>query len=164
MDAKRAVAIAIAASLGAVAGYSHAATDAASATVYKCKQANGGVLYQDYPCKNGVVVDVKPDAADPAAIARLERAQALYERDAARRRADEASEERRAAFERMRSEGASTQDYAAQADDFYLPAYPFYVPQARPRVKAHASRVGDDQRRNSHEHRVPAIVRRPRGG
>ena len=105
MDAKRVVAVAIASSLGAVAGYSHAATDAASATVYKCKQANGGVLYQDYPCKNGVVVDVKPDAADPAAIARLERAQALYERDAARRRADEASEERRAAFERMQAMG-----------------------------------------------------------
>ena len=164
MDAKRAVAVAIASSLGALAGDIYAA-DAATLTVYKCKQANGGVLYQDYPCKDGVVVDIKPDAADPAAIARLERAQALYERDAARRRADEASEERRrAAFERMRSEAASTQDYAAQAEDLYLPAYPFYVPQARPRAKAHASRAGDDQRRNSHEHRVPVIVRRPRAG
>src|SRR5690242_6046652 len=115
MQARFAITVAIATLCSALACDADAASDVAQSSVYKCRQANGAVLYQDYACKDGVVVDLKPDAADPAAIRRLERAQAESEREAARRRASEASEaseERsRAARERLLSEAEASQDY-----------------------------------------------------
>jgi hypothetical protein len=165
MHARLAIVCAIGSVCSALAGHAGAATEVAPSSVYKCRQPNGTVLYQDYACKDGVVVDIKPDAADPAAIRRLERAQAEDQREAARRRAREASEERhREALERMRSEAEAAQVYAPQADLLSVPPYPYYVPQARPRLQPHAPRAGHERRRVLLERRVPATARHPHAG
>ena len=162
MQTRFAITVAIATICSALACDADAASDVAQSSVYKCRQANGAVLYQDYACKDGVVVDLKPDAADPAAIRRLERAQAESEREAARRRASE--ERSRAARERLLSEAEASQDYTPQMETVYVPAYPYYVPRGRPHVQPHASRASHEQRRELHARRVPAIVRRPHAG
>ena len=165
MQARIAITVVIASMFSALACRADAASGVAPSSVFKCRQANGAVLYQDYACKDGVVVELKPDAADPAAIRRLERAQAEYEREAARRRASEASEERsRAALERMRSEAEAAQAYTPQMETLYVPAYPYYVPRGRAHVQPHASRASHQQRHDLHERRVPVIVRRPHAG
>jgi hypothetical protein len=165
MHARLAIVVAIASACGALAWSAGAAEAVAPPSVYKCRQSNGAVLYQDYACKDGTVVDITPDAADPAAILRLERAQAEYEREATRRRAIEAGEERRrVALERMRSEAEAAPAYEPQVDALYVPAYPYYVPRARPPVQRHVPRASLVQRRDQHEHRVPVIVRRPHAG
>lgn len=63
--------------------------------VYRCKQANGAIAYQDFPCKGGVAVDIKADAADPAAIERLQKQQADFDRAYAQRQAEEAAQRER---------------------------------------------------------------------
>jgi hypothetical protein len=81
------------------------AAGAPGAPIYKCAQANGAVLYADYPCIGGEVLDIHPGAADPAASDRLARAQAELDRGAARRKANEAlAAARREEAERMRLE------------------------------------------------------------
>src|SRR5215510_6944320 len=65
---------------------------AADASVYRCKGANGSVLYTDYPCDGGAAVDIHPGRADPDAKERLARAQAELDRAAAARRTREAME------------------------------------------------------------------------
>jgi hypothetical protein len=82
----------------AIASAATAQPDAA-APVFRCKQPNGGVTYQDYPCKGGVTVDIKPDAADPKAIQRLRRAEAEFARTYAQRSAAAAVPQRRALIE-----------------------------------------------------------------
>lgn len=124
--------------------------------IYKCRQANGTVLYQDYACKGGIVVDIKPDSADPAALERLHREQAAFDLDAAQRRAIGAATQRREieharqveAAQRYEEEQAREEEAAAAS----YPGYFFIVPQ-RP-LKAH--------RHERHDHR-PQIVpsRRP---
>jgi len=64
-------------------------------SVYRCKQANGSIAYQDYPCKGGVAVEIKPDAPDPITIDRLHRQQADFDRAYAQRRAEEAAQRER---------------------------------------------------------------------
>jgi hypothetical protein len=64
-------------------------------SVYRCKQPNGSIAYQDYPCKGGVTVDIKPDAADPRAIERLREREAEFQRSYAQRRAEEAAQRQR---------------------------------------------------------------------
>ena len=66
---------------------------AANAPIYKCRDTQGGLLYTDTPCKGGEQLKLKPGVADPAAILRLERAQAALDELAAKRRADGALEE-----------------------------------------------------------------------
>ena len=70
---------------------------AADPPIYKCVQANGAVLYADFPCNGGAALDIHPGVADPAATERLQRAQAELDRAAARRRTDEAAAAQRAA-------------------------------------------------------------------
>jgi Domain of unknown function (DUF4124) len=79
--------------------------------IYKCRDARGGLLYTDTPCKGGEQLDLKPGVADPAAILRLERAQAALDELAAKRRADEALalEESKKEAERLLREQAAAQ-------------------------------------------------------
>jgi hypothetical protein len=79
-----------------------AAASAADAPIYKCVQANGAVLYTDFPCNGGAILDIRPGNADPAANERLQRAQAELDKGAARRRADEELATQRAEAERLR--------------------------------------------------------------
>jgi hypothetical protein len=125
------------------------------------------VLYQDFPCRDGVLVDIKPDAADPAAIRRLERAQAEADRQGGLRRANEASEARRRdEIDRLRRGTDAGQRYTStedSADASYIASYPLYLPIARPHVKPHEHRMRDERRRSVVERRVPAVIRRPHG-
>src|SRR5258706_11708300 len=73
----------------------------ADTPIFKCKDAHGGLLYTDAPCKGGERLNLKPGVADPAAILRLERAQAALDELAAKRRADEALEEFKEEAERL---------------------------------------------------------------
>ena len=118
--------------------------------VYKCHQPDGTVLYQDYACKGAVVVDIKPDSADPAAIERLHRELAASDHSAAQRRAVDATIQR-AQIERAREVEAQQryEDQQARQEEAAgsYPGYFFITPQ-RP-LKAH--------RHDRHEHR-PQIV------
>lgn len=141
-----------------------------AADVYKCKQANGAVAYQDYPCKGGTVVDIKPDTADPAAIARFERAQTEFNRSAAAR-AELAMRQEELDLRRREIE-ASRAPYDAGASGLtgyfsgytgYYPGYVYdygvpYVTKP-PRVMHHQS---SDRRRP--QGRVPAVIRLPQRG
>jgi len=71
------------------------AQERAAASVYRCKQANGSVAYQDFPCKGGITVDIKPETPDPYAIDRLQRQQADFDRAYAQRQAEEAAQRAR---------------------------------------------------------------------
>jgi hypothetical protein len=125
---------------------------AASAEVYKCKQAGGGVAYQDYACKGGTIVDVRAGSADPAAVDRLERANAAFDRAAAARKAnEEVAAIRRAALNERQRELEAAQNMAeaaANSAPIYAPVYavPVLVPKHR----------RDSHRRNEH----PAVTAR----
>jgi Domain of unknown function (DUF4124) len=88
---------------------------AANTPIYKCKDAHGGLLYTDTPCKGGERLNLKPGVPDPAAILRLERAQAALDELAAKRRADEALEESKKEAERLLREQAAAQRRAEAA-------------------------------------------------
>jgi Domain of unknown function (DUF4124) len=88
---------------------------AANTPIYKCKDAHGGLLYTDKPCKGGERLNLKPGVADPAAILRLERAQAALDELAAKRLADEALEEFKKEAERLLREQAAAQRRAEAA-------------------------------------------------
>lgn len=87
----------------------------ANTPIYKCRDAHGGLLYTDTPCKGGERLNLKPGVADRAAILRLERAQAALDELAARRRADEAFEESKKEAERLLREQAAAQRRAEAA-------------------------------------------------
>jgi len=87
----------------------------ADTPIYKCKDAHGGLLYADTPCNGGERINLKSGVADPAAILRLERAQATLDELAAKRRADEALEEFKEEAERLLREQAAAQRRAEAA-------------------------------------------------
>jgi hypothetical protein len=163
---RNAVTFAVALVCSALPPIARAASDVAPPSVYRCSGPHGAVLYQDFPCRDGVLVDIKPDAADPAAIRRLERAQAESDRQGALRHANEASEARRRdEIDRLRRTDAA-QRYTSMedsADASYITSYPLYLPIARPHVKPHEHRMRDERRRTVVERRVPAVIRRPHG-
>jgi hypothetical protein len=99
--AKLNLALSMAVALGLIA----CGSAAADAPIYKCAQA-GAVLYADFPCNGGAILDIHPGVADPAANARLQRAQAELDKGAARRRAEEELAAQRAEVERMRYDAA----------------------------------------------------------
>ena len=159
-------------------GVACVAANAADMPVYKCKQANGAVAYQDYPCKGGVVVDIKPETPDPAAIARFERAQSEFNRNTAAR-AELALRQEELALRRREIEASrAPYDTGAPAPSSgyysgytgyysgytgYYPGYVYdyavpYVTKP-PRVTHHTS--GD---RNHPQGRVPAVIRLPQRG
>jgi hypothetical protein len=109
----------------------------AETPVYKCAQPGGPVLYADFPCKGGAIVDIRPGEADPAAIQRLERARVEFDRAAAVRKAgEEAAAIRGAALNQRRLEAEAEQraaGYASTPEPVYAPAYGFIVPSVKRR-------------------------------
>ena len=63
-------------------------SSAATTPIYKCFDKNLGLLYTDEPCKDGELVTIRAGDADPAAVARLERARDALDQAAAQRLAD----------------------------------------------------------------------------
>ena len=135
--------------------------DAGGSTVYRCHGADGAIEYRDYPCKGGAVVDMKPGEADPAAIARLQRAQAEFDRALARRRMLEDADRR--AEDAARAREVPPPYLLPDAyfpDETYFPAYDYYAPFPPTRDKADR-RPPKERDRMSKERRVPAVIRRP---
>ena len=62
--------------------------EAAETPIYKCFDKNLGLLYTDEPC-DGELLTIRAGDADPAAVARLERARDALEQAAAQRIADQ---------------------------------------------------------------------------
>lgn len=115
----------------------------AGATIYKCTQSGGTVLYSDIPCKDGAIVDVRPGEADPGAIERLERERVEFERNmVTRRAADEAAAVRREALNAQLRQAEAAQQMAEAAANaqpqYYVPAFGFVAP----RMKRHGHRHG----------------------
>ena len=111
------------------------AAEAADAPIYKCAQAHGSVLYADYPCQGGEVLDVHPGVADSAAGDRLARAQSELDRGAARRKANEAlAAARREEMERLRLDAEYARSAAGTAiansypDATYGPVLGYFGP------------------------------------
>ena len=146
---------------GEVAGVARAQTADAGA-IYRCRQANGAITYQDYPCKGGVTVEIKPDAADPAAIERLRHAQAEFDRAFAQRQAAEAMDAfRRDELARDRAAAAPGYNEApAPPPATDLSDYLLYGPIPPTRLERRDRRpvrpIAVPERR------VPAVIRRPR--
>ncbi|HEX6137729.1 MAG TPA: hypothetical protein VF059_08730 [Casimicrobiaceae bacterium] len=150
-----------------------AAAENIGPTVYKCTQANGAVLYADYPCRGSTVVDIKPDAADPGAIERLQRAQAEFDRSMAERKAnEEVAAMRRDELNQRRRELEVAQggpDSAAYPPDLgYGPDYGWYAPYP-PYVMQRPKHFDHDRQVKRHRNapgksRVPAVIRRPSAG
>ncbi len=136
-------------------GFAIAVSTAANASdtpIYKCVRPDGGVLYTDSLCKGRKQLDIQPSAPDPAAIERLERAQAAFDRSAAKRVAEaEINAARTAERERLLAEAeAARRDadaaftYASGNDVVGWAPYPVFV---HPRV---------------HRPRPPRLPMRPR--
>lgn len=68
----------------------------ASTPIYKCFDKNFALVYTDKPCKDGERLDIRAGDADPAAVARVERARDALDASVAQRLADQ----RRAALDR----------------------------------------------------------------
>ena len=89
------------------------------------------MLYTEYPCKAGAIVDVHPGAADPRAIERLAQVRAELDRSAARREAQRSLDAaRRAEAVRVRAEmdafQGATEPMIAYPDVAYGPVYGYY--------------------------------------
>lgn len=141
-----------------------ASTAGAAPVVYKCKQANGSVLYADYPCGGGVV-DIKPDFADLRAVDRLQRATEAFDRAAAERRYAEQMAAIREAPYGQPPVAQPAQD-SADGDAYvtYPVGYGYYAPAAIPRKRFDQRPHPEPHRVATHKHQVPAVIRRPAPG
>jgi len=110
--------------------------------IYKCFDNHLSLVYTDLPCKDGEVVDIRAGSADPAAVARLERARDQLDESAAERTRDErlAAQARSMAWLPPDDDGGATQ---AASSDYgygygYLPYQPLrpHRPHHRPRTPA----------------------------
>lgn len=93
-------------------------SSAATTPIYKCLDENLGLLYTDEPCKDGELLTVRAGDADPAAVARLERARDALDRGAAQRIADErraATQQDLAAWYASQEPRSAYEDAAANA-------------------------------------------------
>jgi hypothetical protein len=108
--------------------------DAASeATVYRCVEPNGRVLYTDVACSNADIVELHPGKADPAAAQLLAYAQGVLDAGMEQLRAQQAQEaERNAAMAAARAAQAPPPPQPVDVADTYWPVYGF-VPTVRPR-------------------------------
>jgi hypothetical protein len=103
---------------------------AEAATVYRCRDAAGHVLYADVPCTNAVVVELPESRADPRAIERLQRdVAAFHERQALRDAAARGERERaRREADAEAARRAEAAQRAAQEATWYVPGYWWYPP------------------------------------
>ncbi|HEY3177544.1 MAG TPA: hypothetical protein VGL25_01535 [Casimicrobiaceae bacterium] len=144
----------------------------AQGPIYKCTQADGTLLYSDYPCDGGAVVDVHPGRADPNAKDRLIRAQAELDRAAAERRVNEQeAAARREEMNQLRRQSEAAQSMAepvSNAADVYYgtgyDGYGSYTPRRMQRSNIHGGGRGHRLSPKDRFHgqgRLPAVIRRP---
>jgi hypothetical protein len=121
------------------------AADAATAPIYKCLGSNRALIYTDQPCKGGEQLEVDAGNADPAAVARLQRARDQLDRSATARIAKEeraaAQRDLAALARRQREEDRSASD--ASDDVAALSSYDYsslWYPAFRPVRPPHTPR------------------------
>jgi hypothetical protein len=125
-----------------------APASAADTAIYKCLDNHLGLVYTDLPCKDGEKLDIRAGDADPAAVARLERARDQLDQSAAQRIVDERrAAERTALASRLRREAdeerSAAETMAAYAPFDYGYGYAPFLPVTRmhpPRARAHKFR------------------------
>jgi Domain of unknown function (DUF4124) len=104
-----------------------AAADVQGATIYRCRDNAGGVLYSDEPCRGGVVLNVQKSAADPRAIERLRlEVEAFHQRQAARDAAANEAARQQLEFQYREAQRRAEDEYRAQREaqnDWYYFAY-----------------------------------------
>lgn len=104
---------------------------AANAPIYKCFDAHLSLVYTDVPCKDGEQLDIRAGDADPAAVARLDRALDRLDQSVAQRVQDE----RRAAESVPWSQPVPPAQGMADESDYdyhdYNAGYGYYYPFAR---------------------------------
>ena len=143
----------------------------AQGPIYKCAQADGTLLYSDYPCGGGTVLDVHAGSADPDATERLARAQSELDRAAARRANELEVAARREELNQLRRQSEAAQNMAEPAsngsDVYYGSGYDAYGPYKQGRMQrpnfpgsARGHRASLKSRFHG-EGRVPAVIRRP---
>lgn len=89
--------------------FSAVSMDSEAATVFRCAQPDGSVLYTDMPCPGGGPIEIHPGKADPAAAERLARAQSALDTAAAQRKSDLAREAaQREQYAQMRAATAAS--------------------------------------------------------
>jgi len=117
---------------------------AAGAQVYKCQQGKAAVLYQDFPCEGGTVVDVRAGSDNPAAVDRLERANAEFNRAAAVRNANEemAAQRREALYQQQGAAEAARAMAEAAANPPAFYEWRVSVLTGGRRYQRHSSRRG----------------------
>ncbi len=121
--------------------FSAASTAFAGATVFRCSQPDGSVLYTDMPCQGGGPIEIHPGKADPAATERLARARSALDAAAAQRKADLAREAaEREQYAQMRDAAGPPQgsDAAGSYGSGYDYGYgfaPIYGDITRPRPR-----------------------------
>jgi hypothetical protein len=105
--------------------------------IYKCFDAHLSLVYTDLPCKDGEVVDIRAGDADPAAVARLERARDQLDQSAAERTRDE----RRLAGARALARPPDDYDEGAPPVAADASGYAYgYLPAFRPLRRPHLHR------------------------
>jgi hypothetical protein len=112
--------------------------------IYKCLDKNLGLLYTDEPCKDGEQLNIRAGDADPAAVARLERARDALDQSAAQRMADDRRDaalvERAALMAYAPAEERGANDYGpANVSDYGFVSHPFmhHHPKQRRQPKLH---------------------------
>ena len=161
------IAIVVFAACTATLASPQVSADSPPSTIYRCKQQDGGLAYQDFPCAGGVVVEIRPGSANPDAIARLAREQEAYERAAAMRRADELAALRRQELTLRQREldyaAAGAGSTAGDATPLYVPAYGFdgFNGFADDRHARRDFRREQHKRHDANTGRVPAVIQRP---
>jgi hypothetical protein len=120
---------------------------AAATPIYKCFDKNLGLLYTDEPCKDGEQLNIRAGDADPAAVARLERARDALDQSAAQRMADDRRDaalvERAALMAYAPAEERGANDYGpAYVSDYGFVSHPFmhHHPMQRRQPKLHHMR------------------------
>jgi len=124
-----------------------APASAANTAIYKCLDNRLGLVYTDLPCKDGEKLDIRAGDADPAAVARLDRARDQLDQSAAQRIVDERrAAERTALADRLRRDAAeerSTPESMAYLPFDYGYGYAPFLAVTRthpPRARAHKFR------------------------
>lgn len=143
-------------------------TDAAGADaqIYKCTQPDGTALYSDRACKGGTAVDIRLGPTDPAAPARLARAQADLDAGAAQQRAkEEMTAARGEELNRLQleAEAAKQGPTAPLADYPYADYGPYGYGPSRGYARGRGLPLKQPEDTRPNEGRVPAIARGPGG-
>jgi hypothetical protein len=127
--------------------------------IYKCLDNHLSLVYTDLPCKDGEVVDIRAGSADPAAVARLERARDQLDQSADERTRDERRAAEMRGMMQLPDDDVGAPQAAAEPYDYGYGYLPLVRPHHPRRHRPHAvAGLGNGTRRVS----APSAVHVPR--